>query len=290
MKKRKHDGLKKTKRTNKRSKRNEIESEWLLITGQSIQDELHKSIIITKVWPIGFGTGNSRLCYMMKGTRMSGCQWKADEQVETNFRREDEAGARAKVANQIRRRTIWRNLEVSGWWNAKRGKLGYCSPSKSNSSRLLMCMKMIQYIRLKQTKQTGNTTRLYLSMSDGLTPNKLFRFFGGELCRGRRCAGVSIPDRPEVTFIVPTCLPLSPMTAPAAPPPLPDPVPPEVPPPVMANAFDPTISIRISCSRWTNRLPAIVLVLSSWAVPTLPDAPPVVVVADPPPTLLRIVA
>lgn len=32
----------------------------------------------------------------------------------------------------------------------------------------------------KLTKQTGNTTREYLSMSDGLTPNRLLSFLGGE--------------------------------------------------------------------------------------------------------------
>lgn len=32
---------------------------------------------------------------------------------------------------------------------------------------------------MKQTKHTGNTTLEYLSISEGLTPNKLFKFFGG---------------------------------------------------------------------------------------------------------------
>lgn len=33
---------------------------------------------------------------------------------------------------------------------------------------------MIQYIRLKHTKHTGNTIREYLSISDGVMPNNLF--------------------------------------------------------------------------------------------------------------------
>lgn len=41
---------------------------------------------------------------------------------------------------------------------------------------------MTQYIKLKQTKQTGNTTLEYLSISLGLTPNNLFGFFGPKCC------------------------------------------------------------------------------------------------------------
>lgn len=38
-----------------------------------------------------------------------------------------------------------------------------------------ICRQMIQYMRLKQTKQTGNTIREYLSMSDGEQPYSLLR-------------------------------------------------------------------------------------------------------------------
>lgn len=66
-----------------------------------------------------------------------------------------------------------------------------------------MCKKIIQYIRLKQTKQTGKTTREYLSISLGLTPKRLFKFFGGTAVNRWRlvvkCPGIlpmDADDRP----------------------------------------------------------------------------------------------
>lgn len=49
------------------------------------------------------------------------------------------------------------------------------SPNKTRSSATtsLTCRYMIQYIRLKQTKHTGNTIREYLSISDGVMPRSL---------------------------------------------------------------------------------------------------------------------
>jgi hypothetical protein len=39
---------------------------------------------------------------------------------------------------------------------------------------------MIQYINWKQVKVTGKKIRLYLSMSDAVIPNNLFRFFASQ--------------------------------------------------------------------------------------------------------------
>jgi hypothetical protein len=63
---------------------------------------------------------------------------------------------------------------------------------------------MIQYIRLKQKKLTGNMTRLYLSMSDGLNPQILF---GLRQVRNRKT-----PKKREVTR-QPRAVALRPTTA-----------------------------------------------------------------------------
>lgn len=39
---------------------------------------------------------------------------------------------------------------------------------------------MIQYMRLKHTKHTGNTILEYLSISDGVMPNNLLMSCGGD--------------------------------------------------------------------------------------------------------------
>ena len=56
---------------------------------------------------------------------------------------------------------------------------------------------MIQYMSWKHVKVTGNTTRLYLSMSEAVMPNILFRSFlsqsglggGGAGGAGGGCGG-----------------------------------------------------------------------------------------------------
>lgn len=54
--------------------------------------------------------------------------------------------------------------------------LASSSKTRSSATTSLMCKYIIQYIRLKHTKHTGNTIRLYLSMSDGVTPVNLIKF------------------------------------------------------------------------------------------------------------------
>lgn len=52
--------------------------------------------------------------------------------------------------------------------------LSSLSSTKSSATTSLTCKYIIQYIKLKHTKHTGNTIREYLSISDGVMPNNLF--------------------------------------------------------------------------------------------------------------------
>lgn len=64
---------------------------------------------------------------------------------------------------------VWKNKRM--WISSL--YLSSSSRTKSSATTSDTCRYMIQYIRLKQTKQTGNTMREYLSISDGVMPRSL---------------------------------------------------------------------------------------------------------------------